>query len=60
MATHACETGIAPHIIEVLLNHISGHKASVAGIYNRAAHAPEKKAALEQWSQHLQRVTGKR
>ena len=61
MATHAAEIGIMPHIIEALLNHVSGHKASVAGIYNRAAYAPEKKAALERWSKHLQRVvTGKR
>lgn len=32
------ELGIAPHIIEAVLNHASGHKAGVAGIYNRATY----------------------
>jgi integrase len=35
-ATGMAEIGIAPHIIEAVLNHISGAKAGVAGIYNRA------------------------
>jgi hypothetical protein len=41
------ELGIPPHIIEVVLNHISGHKAGVVGIYNRAEHSAARKAALE-------------
>jgi integrase len=52
-ATHAAEIGIQPHIIEATLNHISGHKAGVAGIYNRAAYEPEKRAALERWADQL-------
>ena len=28
-------------------------KAGVAGIYNRAAYGPEKKAALERWAAHV-------
>ena len=35
------------------LNHISGAKAGVAGVYNRAAYANEKKVALERWAAHL-------
>jgi hypothetical protein len=46
------ELGIAPHIVEAILNHV-GHKAGVAGIYNRAKYEPEKKAALELWAKHL-------
>src|SRR5262249_32698608 len=34
-ATHAAELGVEPHIIEAVLNHISGHRAGVAGTYNR-------------------------
>jgi hypothetical protein len=30
------ELDIAPHTVEEILNHVSGHKAGVAGIYNRA------------------------
>jgi integrase len=52
-ATGMAEIGIAPHIVEAALNHISGAKAGVAGTYNRAAYAAEKKAALERWASHV-------
>ena len=39
---------------QAALNHISGAKAGVAGTYNRAAYAPEKRAALERWASHVQ------
>jgi integrase len=52
-ATHAAEIGIAPHIVEAVLNHISGHKAGVAGIYNKATYSAEKRAALERWADQL-------
>ena len=52
-ATHSAEIGIQPHIIEAVLNHISGHRAGVAGIYNRATYDAEKKAALDRWADHL-------
>jgi integrase len=59
-ATGMAETGIAPHIVEACLNHVSGARAGVAGVYNRAAYAPEKKAALERWAAHVEGlVTGK-
>jgi integrase len=59
-ATGMAELGIAPHIVEAALNHVSGAKAGVAGTYNRAAYAPEKKAALERWASHVQGlVSGK-
>jgi integrase len=53
-ATGMADIGIPPHIIEAVLNHVSGHKASVAGVYNRAQYAEEKRAALERWSAHVQ------
>ncbi|MFZ1148381.1 MAG: tyrosine-type recombinase/integrase, partial [Xanthobacteraceae bacterium] len=52
-ATGLAEIGIAPHIVEACLNHISGAKAGVAGVYNRAAYAPEKAAALIRWATHV-------
>jgi integrase len=59
-ATGMAELGIAPHIIEAALNHVSGAKAGVAGTYNRAAYAAEKTAALERWASHVQGlVSGK-
>ena len=53
VATGMAEIGIAPHIIEAVLNHVSGAKAGVAGTYNRAQYAAEKKAALERWAAHV-------
>lgn len=52
-ATHAAEIGIQPHIIEAVLNHVSGHRAGVAGIYNRASYETEKRTALNLWAEHL-------
>ena len=52
-ATGAAEIGIQPHIIEAVLNHVSGHKGGVAGIYNRAAYETEKATALNRWAEHV-------
>jgi integrase len=58
--TMAEDLRIAPHIIEVLLNHISGHKGGVAGIYNRATYLAEKTEALQRWASHVETlVTGR-
>jgi len=53
-ATGIAELGIAPHIVEAVLNHVSGARAGVAGTYNRAVYAGEKKAALERWAAHVE------
>jgi integrase len=58
-----CATGMAglkiqPHIIEAVLNHVSGHKAGVAGIYNRAAYDEEKREALNRWAEHVLAIVG--
>jgi integrase len=52
-ATGMADIGVQPHIIEAVLNHVSGHKAGVAGIYNRSTYANEKRAALDAWAGHL-------
>jgi integrase len=49
----ADKLGVQPHVVEAILNHISGHKAGVAGIYNRATYTTEKREALEQWAAFL-------
>jgi integrase len=59
VATHMAEDlRIAPHIIEAVLNHISGTKGGVAGIYNRALHIDERRDALEAWSRGLLAIVG--
>jgi hypothetical protein len=47
------ELGVQPHVIEAILNHVSGHKAGVAGIYNRASYSKEKREALTMWAEHV-------
>lgn len=47
------ELGIAPHIVEACLNHVSGHKRGVAGVYNRAQYAKEKASAMAKWAEYL-------
>jgi integrase len=53
VATRMADLGVQPHIIEAVLNHVSGHKAGVAGIYNRAAYDKEKREALNLWAEHV-------
>jgi integrase len=53
VATRMAELGVQPHIIEAVLNHVSGHKGGVAGIYNRAAYDKEKREALNLWAEHV-------
>ena len=52
-ATGMAELGVQPHVIEAVLNHVSGHKAGVAGIYNRSSYEREKRHALDLWADHL-------
>jgi hypothetical protein len=35
------------------VNHVSGHKAGIAGVYNRAAYEKEKRTALAMWADHV-------
>ena len=52
-ATRMADLGVQPHIIEAVLNHASGHKGGIAGTYNWAVYAPEKRAALDTLANHL-------
>jgi integrase len=52
-ATRMADLGVQPHIVEAVLNHVSGHKAGVAGVYNKSTYAGEKLMALELWSKHV-------
>lgn len=56
LATGMGELGIKPHVVEAVLNHISGSKAGVAGIYNRATYRKEKGEALTLWADHVLKI----
>src|SRR5262249_41156418 len=57
VATGMANIGIQPHIIETVLNHVSGHKAGVAGTYNRSPYEREVKNALAIWADHVASIT---
>src|SRR5215831_13068378 len=52
--------GVPPHVVEVMLGHVGGHKGGVAGVYNKALYLEERRRALERWGAHIMGlVTGK-
>jgi len=62
VATRMADLGVQPHVIEAVLNHQSGSKRGIAGVYNRSPYANEVRSALGTWHDHLRAVTagGKR
>ncbi len=48
--------GVAPHIIERILNHSSESFDGVSGLYNRAKYLPQMREALALWAAHVKRV----
>ncbi len=61
MVTHCADKlRIAPHVIEATVNHVSGTKGGVAGIYNRAEYLPERRRALDAWADYLLRHVDER
>jgi integrase len=53
-ATRMADLGVQPHVVEAVLNHQSGTKGGVAGIYNRSSYDREVRAALALWADHVQ------
>lgn len=57
VVTRLGENGFAPpHVIEMAVNHQSGHKAGVAGTYNKALHLAERIEALDAWAAHITKM----
>ena len=53
LATRLCDLGTAPHVVEQILNHQSGHRAGIVGVYNRSSYEREVRAALALWTDHV-------
>ena len=53
----ADQLGVLPHIIEAILNHVSGHKGGVSGAFNRARYTDEMRAALCNWALYIDEIT---
>jgi integrase len=55
-ATMMCESGVQPHIVEQILNHVNGHKGGVAGTYNRASYCDQVREALTLWGNRVAEI----
>jgi integrase len=58
-ATRMADSGVLPHVVEAALNHVSGHRKGVAGVYNRAAYAAEKRQALDTLATYIKTAVAK-
>ncbi len=55
-ATGLQRLGVRFEVTEAALNHVSGSKGGVAGIYQRHDWKDEKRAALDAWARHVQAI----
>jgi integrase len=53
VATGLQRLGIRLEVTEAVLNHVSGTRAGVVGIYQRHDWSAEKRAALDVWARHI-------
>lgn len=56
VVTHMNELGIDPHVIEAVVNHVSGSRGGIAGRYNFAVYRKQKRVALQAWADWLEAV----
>jgi integrase len=52
--------GVAPHIVELALNHRTGTFSGVAGIYQRHRYASEVRESFEIWSRHIESLVARK
>jgi integrase len=53
MATGLQRLGVRLEVTEQVLNHVSGSRAGIVGVYQRHDFASEKRAALDAWGAHV-------
>jgi len=51
--TRLADLGVLPHVLEAAVNHYSGHRRGVAGVYNKSVYGNEVRAALGLWNDHI-------
>ena len=57
-ATGMAKLNIPPHVVDRLLNHVSGEIRGVAAVYNRHGYEAERRAALEAWGRYIEALIG--
>jgi integrase len=59
-ATGMAGLGVPPHVVERVLNHISGSQGGLMGVYQHHEYRSERKDALLRWGAYLDRLTSGR
>jgi integrase len=54
--TSMIEIGVEPHVVEATINHISGYKGGVAGVYNRSQLIEPVRRATERWASYIEAI----
>jgi integrase len=58
-ASGMAQLGIAPHVLDRVLNHTAGSISGVAAIYNRHEYLNERRDALDQWAARVEELATK-
>jgi hypothetical protein len=56
VATNLQKLGVRLEVTEAVLNHVSGSRAGIVGVYQRHEYAAEKRAALDAWARRLDAI----
>jgi integrase len=60
MATGLQRLGVRLEVTEAILNHVSGSRAGIVGVYQRHDWASEKRDALNNWAREVDRIVTER
>ena len=47
---------VSTDVIELVVNHVSGSRGGIAGVYNKSELLDERREALERWAAHVERL----
>jgi integrase len=56
VATGLQKLGVRPEVTEAVLNHVSGSRGGIIGVYQRRTWSDEKRAALTAWGAHVDAI----
>lgn len=53
VATGIAKLEVQPHVIEAVLNHVTGSRSAISRVYNQNTYEPEKRRALDLWANYV-------
>jgi len=56
VATNLQKLGVRLEVTEAVLNHVSGSRSGIVGVYQRHEYSTEKRAALDAWARRLEAI----